>query len=95
MQVILVILALVLSYIVGRCVLHVMGVVLFGSLSKIIIYPTVIGFFILMLGLGMLIWLFKTLFMFLGWLLGFIIACIPMLLVIGLVVMINKSIKNK
>lgn len=92
---ILIILFLGLSYLVGRVALSAMGVIMIDSLAGLIFKPMIWGFFILTFGLGIILWLFKMLFVLLGYIIGFLFSCIPLVLIVLLVIALVKSIRNK
>lgn len=84
MQGFLVIIGLILCYMAGRAVMRAMGLVMFGTLSAIIIQPIIFGFFAIVIVLGVIGLLFKLLL----W-------CAPFILIIGLVIALFRSMRRR
>lgn len=84
MQGFLVIIGLILCYMAGRAVMRAMGLVMFGTLSAIIIQPIIFGFFAIAIVLGVIGLLFKLLL----W-------CAPFILIIGLVIALFRSMRRR
>jgi hypothetical protein len=68
------IIGVVICYIIGAAILSALGMVLFGSFWRVLFAPVLIGFFAIVIPIALVIWIFKTLFVFL-W------ACLPYILV--------------
>lgn len=83
MQGFLVIIGMIICYMVGRGVISAMGLIMFDTLAGLIIKPMVIGFFTLMIGIGVLALFLKALL----WL-------TPFILIIGLIVVIVKAVRK-
>ena len=84
MQGFLVIIGLILCYMAGRGVMRAMGLVMFGTLSAIIIQPIIFGFFAIVIVLGVIGLLFKLLL----W-------CAPFILIIGLIIALIRSMRRR
>jgi hypothetical protein len=91
----LVIVGLVVCYLICRAVLGAMGIIMFDTAVGLIIKPMLVGFFTVLIGLGVIGLLFKGLFMILGWLLSLIIALLPLIIIIALIYFIVKVLKNR
>lgn len=83
MQGFLIIIGMIICYMVGRGVISAMGLIMFDTLAGLIIKPMVIGFFTLMLVIGVLALFLKALL----WL-------APFILIIGLIVVIVKAVRK-
>ena len=91
----LVIVGLVVCYLIGRAVLGAMGVIMFDTAVGLIIKPMLVGFFTVVIGLGVIGLLFKGLFMILGWLITLIISLLPLIIIIALIYFIIRILKNR
>lgn len=87
----LVIVGLVICYLIGRAVLGAMGVIMFDTAVGLIIKPMLVGFFTVVIGLGVIGLLFKGLFMILGWL----ISLLPLIIIIALIYFVIRVLKNR
>ena len=83
MQGFLVILGLIICYMAGRGVMRAMGIIMIGSLAALIIQPIVFGFFAIAICLGVLGLFLKLLLWF-----------APFILIIGLIVVVFKSMRR-
>lgn len=79
----LIIIGMVICYMVGRGVMGAMGIIMFDTLAGLIIKPIIIGFFAIIICLGVLGLLFKVLL----W-------CAPFLLIIGLIVALVNALRR-
>lgn len=91
----LVIVGLVVCYLIGRAVLGAMGVIMFDTAVGLIIKPMLVGFFTVVIGLGVIGLLFKGLFMILGWLISLIISLLPLIIIIALIYFVIRVLKNR
>lgn len=84
---ILLIIGVVICYAIGAAVLSALGMVLFGSFWRVLFTPVLVGFFAIVIPIALVIWVFKTLFVFL-W------ACLPYILVAGIVIWAFKKFRK-
>ena len=85
----------ILSYVVGLAALNMMHVVVYGSLKNILLKPLTVGGTILLVAGFVLMFVFKGIFLLLGWLFNVILFCAPIVVIIGLLVIIVKILKNR
>ena len=64
-----------------------LGMVLFGSFWRVLFTPVLVGFFAIVIPIALVIWVFKTLFVFL-W------ACLPYILVAGIAIWAFKKFRK-
>ena len=95
MNIFLVLLSVVLCYFIGRGVLRLLGIGMIGSLGKILVAPMVIGIVVLMVVVGIIGFIFKCLFILIGWFINAVIACIPGICVICIIYIIIRFIKRR
>ena len=79
----LIIIGMVICYMIGRGVIGAMGIIMFDTLAGLIIKPIIIGFFTIVICLGVLGLLFNVLL----W-------CAPFLLIIGLIVALVNALRR-
>ena len=80
----LLIIGVVICYGLGAAILSALGIVLFGSFWRVLFAPVLIGFFAIVIPIALVIWIFKTLSVFL-W------ACLPYILVAGIAIWAFKK----
>jgi hypothetical protein len=78
------IIGVVICYAIGAAILSALGMVLFGSFWRVLFTPVLVGFFAIVIPIALVIWVFKTLFVFL-W------ACLPCILVAGIAIWAFKK----
>lgn len=87
----LVILGMVVCWVIGRALLSAMGIVLFDTAVGLVMKPLLLGFFAVIIGIGIIGLIFKGIFMVLGWL----ISLLPLIIIIALICFIVKVLKNR
>lgn len=91
----LVILGMVVCWVIGRALLSAMGIVLFDTAVGLVMKPLLLGFFAVIIGIGIIGLIFKGIFMVLGWSISLIIALLPLIIIIALICFIVKVLKNR
>ena len=91
----LVIIGMVICWVIGRAVLSAMGIILFDTAVGLVMKPLILGFFTVIIGIGIIGLLFKGIFMIIGWLFSLLISLLPIIIIIALVYFIVRVLKNR
>ena len=90
-----VIIGFIVCYLVGRAAMSAMGIIMFDTAVGLVIKPIIFGFFIILIGLGVIGLIFKAIFWVIGGLFSLIVALFPVFVIIALIVAIVKIVRNK
>ena len=90
-MIIILIISLILSYLIGYSILRFMGIAIVNTFTSLLLKPLLIGLMLLVFGICVLGWLFKSIIIILGSFISLIISCIPFIIIIGLIVLLIKA----
>lgn len=88
------IIGLIVCYVVGRAVMGAMGLIMIDTFVGIVMKPILIGFFTILMFLGVIGLLFKGLLYLLVLLFKVVLYCAPFVIIVALIVALVKAYRK-